>query len=231
VNMMLVLPMGQCRLPTRTRTAVMRLHHRWTRTKGDSDFATSQPQFCTEPRPLLILDLDETLIHAADVPLGRAPDFRVGPYFVYRRPGLDEFLSEVRQAFQLAIWSSSGSEYLHLVVSEILPADLRLEFLWGRERCVYRFDGERHETYFVKDLKKAKRRGFDLARTLVVDDSPEKLERNYGNAIYIKPYLGTLADRELQRLSQYLRTFAGIDDVRRVEKRGWRQQVVLDHDS
>lgn len=33
---------------------------------------------------------------------------------------------------------------------------------------------ERQEAYWVKDLRKVKRRGEDLRRVLVVDDSPEK---------------------------------------------------------
>jgi NLI interacting factor-like phosphatase len=42
---------------------------------------------------LLILDLDETLIYATEEPLQRVPDFIIGPYAVYRRPYLTEFLT------------------------------------------------------------------------------------------------------------------------------------------
>jgi len=43
-------------------------------------------------RKLLLLDLDETLIHARETPLGRNEDFCVGEYFVYRRPPVDKFI-------------------------------------------------------------------------------------------------------------------------------------------
>ena len=43
---------------------------------------------------LLILDLDETLVFAAERPLTREADFRVGPYHVYGRPGLAVFLDQ-----------------------------------------------------------------------------------------------------------------------------------------
>jgi carboxy-terminal domain RNA polymerase II polypeptide A small phosphatase len=37
-------------------------------------------------KKLLILDLDETLIHATSKKLSREPDFIVFDYFVYKRP-------------------------------------------------------------------------------------------------------------------------------------------------
>ena len=46
------------------------------------------------PGKLLILDLDETLIFATERPLTREADFRVGPYHVYGRPGLADFLDQ-----------------------------------------------------------------------------------------------------------------------------------------
>ncbi|MEM7315243.1 MAG: NIF family HAD-type phosphatase, partial [Planctomycetota bacterium] len=42
-------------------------------------------------RPLLILDLDETLIHGSEVRLHRVEDFVVGPFHVYKRPHLGKF--------------------------------------------------------------------------------------------------------------------------------------------
>ena len=42
---------------------------------------------------LLILDLDETLLHATEEPLRRGHDFLMDPYAVYLRPFLSEFLT------------------------------------------------------------------------------------------------------------------------------------------
>ena len=181
-----------------------------------------------DTRPLLILDLHETLIHAADDPLAEAADFCVYSYYVYKRPFLDQFLIETNQQFQLAIWSSSGQNYLQNVVSQIIPDDVSLEFVWGQERCVHRFDAEWYSYYFVKDLRKVKRRGYDLSRTLIADDTPRKVERNYGNAIYMKPFLGDPNDEELRRLSHYVSTLLKFDDFRSVEKRNWCEETPLD---
>ena len=76
--------------------------------------------------------------------------------------------------------------------------------------------------YWVKDLKKVKRLGYDLNRMLMVDDTPSKLQRNYGNAVYVSSFEGDPADRELLSLAPYLLSLVDCDDFRTIEKRGWR---------
>ena len=176
-----------------------------------------------EKHILLILDIDETLIHASPARLTRAADFSVGPYYVYSRPYLQEFLTACGAAFAVGIWSSASADYVQAIVQTILPAELSPAFVWSRERCVHRFDAERHDTYFVKDLKRVKRLGYDLDRVLIVDDTPQKLERNYGNAIYVRPYVGQAEDNELRQLNTYLESLSARKNVRALEKRNWRQ--------
>lgn len=53
-------------------------------------------------KPLLIFDLDETLIHAIESELDLACDFRFMDFWVYRRPFLDQLLSEVSLHYELA---------------------------------------------------------------------------------------------------------------------------------
>ena len=79
-------------------------------------------------KPLLILDIDETLVHATERPLEVRHDFLVGPYFVYKRPHLDGFLSGAAKLFRVAVWSSSSDGYIANIVRHILPGDLTLEF-------------------------------------------------------------------------------------------------------
>ncbi len=179
----------------------------------------------TNDRILLILDLDETLIFAAEGQLEREPDFRVGPYAVYRRPHLENFLECCQRNFEIAVWSSSGAEYLAGVLRRILPAELTPAFVWDRDRCVRAFDAEQQETCFVKDLKKVKRLGYDLDRVLIVDDTPQKIHRNYGNAIYVSPFYGDDQDDELLHLSRYLESLCHSRNVRAIEKRGWKRRL------
>jgi TFIIF-interacting CTD phosphatase-like protein len=174
---------------------------------------------------LLVLDLDETLVYATERPLTRPPDLVVGPYSVYRRPHLTEFLRGCSDLYDLAFWSSAGDAYVAAVVSAILPAGVSPVLVWGRSRCVRRFGPETREEYFVKDLRKVRRRGFDLSRVLAVDDSPRKLERHYGNAVYVRPYFGEADDNELPLLARYLASIHAVEDLRTLEKRGWKHRV------
>jgi RNA polymerase II subunit A small phosphatase-like protein len=123
-------------------------------------------------RILLILDLDETLVHASEEPLGRAHDFAVGPYFTYRRPHLAEFLIDCSVSFRLSVWSAGSEDYVGQTVARIMPPGVEPAFAWGRGRCVRRYDPERLEENSLKNLKKVSRRPFareaSLARPSVV---------------------------------------------------------------
>lgn len=184
-------------------------------------------------RILLILDLDETLIHARETPLERAADFIVYGYHVYRRPFLREFLESCGREFELAVWSSASDLYVRAVVQAIFPDPSKLHFVWGRSRASLRtvmpddsafFDPWDHRHY-VKPLTKVRRVGWNLDRVLIVDDTPEKCIRNYGNAIYPRAFEGDLADRELPLLWRYLASLKDTPSVRGIEKRRWRAQV------
>lgn len=149
-----------------------------------------------DDRILLILDLDETLIYASGTPLERPADFAVGGYHVYRRPNLDRFLARCARHFELAVWSSASDDYVRAVVAGIFPPDIPLRFVWGRSRATLRrgalgdggglLDPWDHQHY-LKPLAKVRRAGWRLERVLIVDDSPAKCARNYGNAIYPRP--------------------------------------------
>lgn len=191
----------------------------------------------SENKMLLILDLDETLIHACEEELDRRADFRLDHYYVYRRPHLDAFLTEVEKDFALAVWSSASDEYVQEITHKIFKKPEQLLFIWGNSRCTYRRNFEPELTrmhrlhhdrqyYYVKPLKKVKRLGFALQRILIVDDSPYKVADNYGNAIYPKPFEGEADDYELLLLARYLNTLRDEPNVRRLEKRGWRERTI-----
>ncbi|SMC22785.1 carboxy-terminal domain RNA polymerase II polypeptide A small phosphatase [Andreprevotia lacus DSM 23236] len=171
---------------------------------------------------LLILDLDETLIHASHAALDRPCDFRVASYHVYRRPGVADFLAFCQRHFTVAIWTSSTAPYAAEVVTALFPVPDQLLFVYARNRCVRAYDPEFREDYFIKDLRKVRKFGFPLERILVIDDTPQKLCRHYGNLIRIPEWTGDEADRELLHMMDYLLTLKDVTNVRKVEKRRWR---------
>ena len=185
-------------------------------------------------KPLLILDLDETLIYATKSELRNKPNFTVFDYKIYKRPHFGEFLKTTYHDFKLAIWSSAGDDYVAQIVNLIKPSNLEFEFVWGRTRAVYQrstefdelriYGGSDSQYHYVKPLKKVKKLGFDLNRCLIVDDSPHKSKLNYGNAIYPNSYKGENEDDELIFLANYLKTIKDCSNFREIEKRNWRYQ-------
>jgi len=177
------------------------------------------------PRALLILDLDETLVHTVEKALPiRSPDFTCLNYFVYSRPFLREFLERMWKLYDIAIWSAAGALYVEPAVKTIMDGLPQPVFVWSGKRCTRRFDHESMQEYYIKDLKKVRKRGFDAGRILIVDDLELNAQRNYGNAVYIREYDGSPDDKELLYLADYLESLHGTPNFRTVEKRHWRKQ-------
>ncbi|WP_223241393.1 HAD family hydrolase [Flammeovirga sp. EKP202] len=157
-------------------------------------------------------------------------------YFVYIRPFLEEFINKVKNDYRLAVWSSAGDDYVNEIVSQLKILDNQLEFVWARSKCKRKYVPQMDEDgyydtdpkshyYFVKPLKKVKRKGYSLERILILDDTFRKSEENYGNAIYPTPYLGQEKDNELQKVALYLKKIKDVENFRSIEKRDWRERI------
>jgi TFIIF-interacting CTD phosphatase-like protein len=184
----------------------------------------------TSNKKLLILDLDETLVYATETPLPRPPDFEVYGYAVYKRPYLDIFLATCLDWFDVAIWTSSGAEYAAAVVAAIFEDPQSLQFVWASNRCSlvlnYNYDlidGDYPAYYSRKPLTKVKRQGYKLESIIAIDDTPKKWEQSYSNLVRVKPFEGDEADVELKHLLLYLNTLKDAENIRKIEKRWWRQ--------
>ncbi|GGJ41129.1 HAD family hydrolase [Deinococcus roseus] len=175
-------------------------------------------------RMLLVLDLDETLMHASRSKEA-ASDFQMWEYRVKIRPHLQALLETAFEHFDVGVWTSSSSDYAWIAVQHLFADPTKLKFIWARERCTYGWDEEVQEFVWAKRLYKVKRLGYCLERTLVIDDSPEKFRTAYGNLIRVVPFYGAADDQELIRLRCYLLKIKDHPNVRKLEKRNWHQQV------
>lgn len=175
-------------------------------------------------KKLLVFDLDETIIHATEEPLERSENFRVAQYYVYCRPHLSELLRFCFDHFLVAVWTSASADYAAAIVANTISPIGTPEFVWDKDRCTYRYSHETRDYHWVKDLRKIKKKGYPLEHVLFVDDSPEKLERNYGNHIRVSEYAGEETDDELKRLMLYLPNLIDVENVRKIEKRDWRKR-------
>lgn len=106
-----------------------------------------------------------------------------------------------------------------------------MKFIWGRDQATQKRElndfyetGIGSEIYYVKSLKKVKRKGYPLERIVIIDDSPHKSKLNYGNAIYPKSFKGDENDNELEKLIQYLELIKDEKNFRTIEKRNWRRK-------
>ena len=177
------------------------------------------------PKKLLVLDLDETLVHATESPLERAEDFRVGPYFVYERPHLADFIASVAKDFHVAVWTASGETYAAQVIERVFPTGL-LRFVWSSKRCTDARDWTTGHYTTIKNLAKLRRQGFALEHIIAVDDTPSKYARSYGNLVTVREFVGDPSDAELVLLARYLQFLLAVENVRTVEKRNWRSLVI-----
>lgn len=173
---------------------------------------------------LLVLDLDETLIHArgrgeADLPW--PPQRQVAHFRVYLRPGVRSFMAEVLERFAaVGVWTSASPDYAIAMLDRIVARD-RLRFLFTRDRCTQRRDIELDESYWVKDIRRLDGFGFERGQILFVDDKARGLERSYANLVSVPAFLGDPEDHMLRKLLAYLDRLGTLDDVRSVDKRGW----------
>lgn len=176
---------------------------------------------------LIIFDLDETLLHGSEYDLERPPDLNIGYYSVYVRPFAAELISFCFKRFaHVALWTSATESYAEEACHFLFRQNKkRLQFIWSRDRCTKKFNPENFEWEWIKDLNKVKRRGFKLEQIIMVDNTPSKLRRQYGNLVRVKDFVGTLPDNELELLMAYLPSLGGAENVRNIEKRGWQKNT------
>lgn len=185
-------------------------------------------------RKLLILDLDETLIHTERMPDHMSDQFDWdfkwessgdSSYFTKKRPYLEQFLKFAFENFDIAVWTAASEDYARNILKNIDIEESILKFFYTKENCTLRADNRygsySGQYYGVKNLNKLKRKGYDLNQVLILDDVRETAENNWGNLILIKPYTYGNVDTELLKLISYLETIKNTTNVRSIEKRGW----------
>jgi Dullard-like phosphatase family protein len=145
----------------------------------------------TVPRPTLVLDLDETLVHTSLIAPRSGDYFPVRAHrrqiFVQSRPGLPEFLARVQRIYDVFFFTASPLEYADPMITKIAP----------RVRACRRFFLDSCTPvsgYLAKDLSVLRR---PLSHMLLVDDIAGSALLNPENLVRIKPWNGDPADRVL----------------------------------
>lgn len=154
-------------------------------------------------KKLLILDIDETLLHSTYEDLGRAPELNYKIRNVYLRPHLKEFMEFAFAHFDVAIWTASKEEYAHLLLEQLGYKD-QMTFIYSRNKCIEREvdTGIVTATHWVKDLTKIE--DYNLEDIVFIDDTPLYIHP-IENAVLIPEFRGDLEDTELLKMMDRLR--------------------------
>ena len=143
-------------------------------------------------KPVLVLDMDETLIHT---------QFNAsGTHTVLHRPGLADFLATMDKVYYLVVFTAGSARYAEAVMNAIDP-NKHVKHRMSREQCSPTPDG-----VCCKDLRKVP--DVDMARTIIVDNIPENYDLQPDNGIPIIDFVGDPHDDALKVLTPMLLQFA-----------------------
>ncbi|KAI7754003.1 hypothetical protein M8C21_026265 [Ambrosia artemisiifolia] len=164
------------------------------------------------PSTTLVLDLDETLVHSTLEPCEDADftfsvNFNLEDHKVYVRcrPYLKEFMERVAGLFEIIIFTASQSIYAEQLLNVLDPKRKVFRHRVFRESCVYL------EGNYLKDLSIL---GRDLARVVMIDNSPQAFGFQVDNGIPIESWFDDRSDQELLSLLPFLESLVGVEDVR-----------------
>lgn len=164
------------------------------------------------PPTTLVLDLDETLVHSTLEPCDDADftfsvNFNLEDHKVYVRcrPYLKEFMERVAGLFEIIIFTASQSIYAEQLLNVLDPKRKVFRHRVYRESCVFL------EGNYLKDLSVL---GRDLARVVMIDNSPQAFGFQIDNGIPIESWFDNRSDQELLSLLPFLESLIGVEDVR-----------------
>jgi len=144
------------------------------------------PEIKKDKEYSLILDLEDTLIHSK-----RDFNFRkklnlcnINKKIIILRPYLLEFLQEMKQIFELILFSSNTPEYVNPILNKIQKDKKYFDFVLYRHHITLDDEGNN-----VKNLELL---GRDLKKVIIIDDISRYFKLQKENGINIKPFYGNV---------------------------------------
>lgn len=181
-------------------------------------------------KPVLVLDLDETLVHCcnydkrpqmADTVL-TAMSSLGRPMIIYLnvRPHTSEFLKRASNHFKIVVFTSSELDYATAVCRHLDPANQYFSGLYSREYCLRTEKG-----FLVKDLRIIS--GSDTSNIFLVDNLVQSFSAQIDNGIPIVPFTLEKNDSELLKLADFLDRLRIQVDKRRFIKKYFKMSSLF----
>eukprot|EP01080_Neovahlkampfia_damariscottae_P006701 gene6701-10866_t len=154
----------------------------------------------------LVLDLDETLIHAefteteCDFYVDFVKNCKTERAYIKKRPGVDHFLKECSKSFEIVVFTASRSYYAYPILDELDKQKNIITKRLYREHCTSD-DG----INFVKDLSTL---GRNLDEIWIIDNTPFSYSKHPENALPISTWIDDPNDTALIDLLPVLEKLA-----------------------
>jgi TFIIF-interacting CTD phosphatase-like protein len=161
-------------------------------------------------KKLVILDLDETLLHACHEWIGKQPSFVISNAMIHLRPGVNDFIEAISKHFDIAIWTASYGLYTKDIIKELFGTKTNLRFVLTREDCDPITESDGYPA-FEKDTQKILDLGWYHEDFIIVDDKPHLVKSKHLNILEVRPFYGSTTDTELFRLKERILSLIGTD--------------------
>ena len=162
-------------------------------------------------KKLLVLDLDETLIHSdVDFLLNQnkvkydqilhfdSDEETNVPLPIILRPGLHEFLSYARENFILVVYTAGYKEYADAILDFIEKDQQYFSLRLYRHHCIFINPG-----LYVKNLRVFEKQ-FSMEDVIIVDNSIYSFAAQLNNGILVNSFYDNKEDEDLFNLTNYL---------------------------
>ena len=184
-------------------------------------------------KKLLILDLDETLVHSdidfllkeKNVKYDKILHFdsdeeRNIPLPLIIRPGLYKFLDYAAQNFNLVVFTASYPQYADAIIDYIERDKKYFQMRLYRNHCIFIEPG-----LYIKDLRIFKKCQ-KMENIIILDNSLFSFANQLNNGILITSFFDDKSDSFLNNIKEYLEYIKNENDIRQINKENFNFEEI-----
>jgi len=120
------------------------------------------------------------------------------------RPGVENFLKEMSEYYELVVFTAGLQEYADWVLNEIDTSNY-IKYRLFRQHAI------RNKNSYIKDLSRI---GRNLSKIIIIDNVADNFQLQPQNGILIRSWIDDSSDTALEELSPLLKGFFYIKRLR-----------------